>query len=600
MTLMRRGETYILAGLVLALICAWSGTVLAAGIDNPDPVYTLAKWHGTDVIQGELLVKFKEGSSQAAREALHARLGGSAVRTVAKNLVRVQLNDDERSLDAAMADYSDDANVVYAEPNRVYWPTAEVDDPKFIGQWGMKKINCPKAWNFTQGDHSMVVAVIDTGADLDHPDLDEHYAYGYDFYANDPNPDDIAGHGSHTSGIAAAETNNGIGVAGVGYNCRFAAYRTGNYYLLDSAIVSSIYDAMSQGAMVISMSFGSNSPGSSIENALNDAYAAGIVCVASAGNANNTKKKYPAAYPNVIAVASTNLNDGRSTFSTYGDWVDVAAPGTGIFSTYKDGKYASLQGTSMSCPHVAGQAAMIYLLLGGERNQANADEVRNMIQDTCVPVGSWVIHGRIDVHASISPYITIEPPVLTEVTPAEVKAFQGGTITLTGSNLGSVTELVSGGEVLLEGSGFSIVSNEVLKYKAPNATSLGPQEVVVTNPEGTSNSIYFDYIETSPVKMTVPFLIKEGSVCCWDYAGGAYHGFAVLLGTDPATFSYKGFNIMADFHMVACGVLNEVGIGLLEGMVTPGLQGQTFYSQFVTFGPDVFDATGLRMTTIIP
>jgi thermitase len=597
---MKLGDTCNLAGLALLLICLLGGTALADGVNNPDPEYTLAKWRGTDVIQGELLVRFKEGTVSTMREAINARADAVTVRTVADDLLRVRLNDPSRSLDDAIAVYQDDANVVYAEPNRVYQLTAEVNDPKFIAQWGLKKINCPKAWNFFHGDSDIVIAVIDTGADTDHPDLGDHYAYGYDYYANDPDPEDVAGHGSHTSGTAAAETNNGIGVAGVGYGCRFAAYRTGNYYLLDSAIVSSIYDAMNQGAMVISMSFGSNSPGSSIENALNDAYAAGIVCVASAGNSNNTKKKYPAAYTNVIAVASSNMNDGRSSFSTYGNWVDVAAPGSGIFSTFKNGGYASLQGTSMACPHVAGLAGQLYSLLGGERNQANADEVRAIIQDTCVPVGGWVIHGRIDVHAAVSPFIVIEPPVLDEVNPAQVKAYQGGAITLTGSNLGSVSQIQSGDDILLEGSGFTIVSNEMLRYTAPNAKSLGPQEVTVANPEGTSNAVYFDYIETAPVKMNVPFIIKEGTVCCWNYAGGANHGFVMLLWNDNITVKYKGFDILANYHMVAAGVLNEVGIGKLEGTVTPGLQGQTFYSQFVTFAADAFDASGLRTTAVIP
>ncbi|MEW6741766.1 MAG: S8 family serine peptidase [Planctomycetota bacterium] len=259
------------------------------------------------------------------------------------------------------------------------------------------------------------MAIIDTGVRWSHTDLNDHYAGGYDYYDEDSNPWDESnnGHGTHVSGIAAAETNNANGIAGVAYNCRFLAYRCGDYYFATNDLVQAINDAVDQGALVLNMSWGSTDPDPAIESALDDAYYAGCVNVAAAGNDGSETELYPAAYPNVIGVASHDSNNSRSSFSNYGWWVSVSAPGRDIYSTYNgnDNGYVYMNGTSMASPQVAGMAVILYAMLGGARSEANSDIVRCAIQASSVPV-SWVEYGRVDLDAAMYLFLPNAPPTI--------------------------------------------------------------------------------------------------------------------------------------------------------------------------------------------
>ncbi|MFH2002323.1 MAG: S8 family serine peptidase, partial [Planctomycetota bacterium] len=569
-------------------------------IDRSDPVYELVRWKSVDAIRGELLVQFKPAAAPSSRASVMQELGGDPIEQVEQDLIRVRYDDSRFTMDEAIARCASHAEVAFAEPNQVYWLDATPNDPKFAQQWGALKINCKDAWDLAQGDPSAVVALIDSGFDMTHPDLNDSYAYGHDYYANDSIPQDNTGHGSHTAGTAAGEFNNTIGVAGISGYCRFASYRAGNEYLSNSAIVSSINAATSNGALVISMSFGSGSPSTSIQNALNNAYNAGVVNVASAGNDGDTAKNYPAAYSSVIAVASSTQSDTRSSFSTYGNWVDVAAPGSNILSTYLNGGYATLNGTSMACPHVAGMAVLLYSLLDGGRTKANADIVRNTIQDTAVNVGTWVIHGRVDLFAAVSQLATIDPPALASVSPSTVQAFNGGTITLTGYSLGSASEVTIGDLILERETGFTVIDSSTLSLTAPLAQSLGVQDVFVTNPAGTSNVGHFTYIETDPIQMTAGLFAHSGVSFNWSYGGGANKPFLLLLAGDNSTIPLNGKNILANFIVLYSGLLNAAGTGSLDLVVPAGFDYTMFYTQFLTFGPGYIKATGVKSTLILP
>lgn len=569
-------------------------------INNPDPVHELVPWQNVEVIRGELLVQFKENANPSARASVMDEMSAELVENIEDNLLRIRFDDTRFSIDEAIERISNREDVEFAEPNMVYWLDAVPSDPKFNQQWGAKKIKADYAWDLHEGDTTAVVAVIDSGIDMDHPDLDDNYAYGYDYYAYDAIPQDNDGHGTHTSGTAAGEYNNAIGVAGIAANCKFAHYRAGNKYLNNGSIISSINAARDAGALVISMSFGSGSPSNSIKNALNNAYNAGVVNVASAGNDGNTAKNYPAAFENVIAVASSTTSDGRSSFSTYGNWVDVAAPGSGIVSCYLNGGYANMSGTSMSCPHVAGMATLLYSLLDGGRTKANADIVRMTIEDTCVNVGSWVIHGRVDMFAAVTALATIEPPTLQNVSPAQVTAFNGGNVTLTGENLGSAEEVEVGGTVLLRDQGFTVLSSTSIEFEAPMAQSLGIQNIYVTNPAGTSNVGQFTYIETDPVQMIADIFANTDQTFTWSYGGGVNSPFLLLLAPNSATVPFKGYNILVNHIIFYSGVLNAAGTGSLQITVPAGYEYTSFYSQFVTFGGSGVQATVYMPTLILP
>ncbi len=255
--------------------------------------------------------------------------------------------------------------------------------------WGVNRVDADLAWNVTKGA-GVKVCVVDTGIDKDHPDLQTNLAGGRNFVAKgvtvDPSKwDDDNGHGTHVAGTVAA-VDNTVGVVGVAPQASLLAAkvlnRQGSGYFSD--IMAGIDWCVQSGAKVVSMSLGSSSDVQAFHNAVDAAYANGALVVAAAGNDYGGPVSYPAAYDSVVAVSATNSNDGLASFSSVGPEVELAAPGASILSTYKDGGYATLSGTSMATPHVSGVAALAW-----EANPllSNA-EVRSLLQSTADDLGA--------------------------------------------------------------------------------------------------------------------------------------------------------------------------------------------------------------------
>jgi thermitase len=262
----------------------------------------------------------------------------------------------------------------YVEPNGEYHVTSTANDPYYNLQWGLKRVGADAAWNTTVGSSDILVAEIDTGIDYTHPDLKANYVpLGYDFANNDNDPLDDYGHGTHCAGIIAATLNNSLGVAGVAQVKIMAekglnAKGSGSYVDLAQCIIH----ATNSGAKIISNSWGGPEDSSLISGAVAYATANGALVIGAAGNDDTSQLFYPAAYDDVIAVAATNTTDTRASFSNYGSWVDVAAPGVMIYSTmptynvtmYKQPRYTQTysycNGTSLACPVVVGVAALIW------------------------------------------------------------------------------------------------------------------------------------------------------------------------------------------------------------------------------------------------
>jgi thermitase len=248
----------------------------------------------------------------------------------------------------------------YVEPNWKITSDFIPNDLSWHLQWGPQKIQADFAWNTTLGDRSLLVAVIDTGINYMHPDLAANYlAGGYDWVNNDTDPMDDNGHGTHCAGIIAATINNLQGIAGLA-QVRIMAEKgldsEGGGY--DDDLAQAIIHAVDHGARILSNSWGSTSPSQLIEDAIHYAVSRGVLVVAAAGNQGSVHPHYPAAYDDVVAVTATDSEDKPASFTNFGDWVEVAAPGVNIYSTYLN-DYRSLSGTSMACPHVAGVAALI-------------------------------------------------------------------------------------------------------------------------------------------------------------------------------------------------------------------------------------------------
>ncbi len=278
-------------------------------------------------------------------------------------------------LPAAQAAFAADPAVAFAEPDFVGYGGLIPSDDSFNQQWALNNtgqaggtpgadIDAPGAWDVTTGISAVVLAVIDTGVDLDHPDLAGKLVPGYDFVNNDGDAQDDYGHGTHVAGIIAAASDNPIGVAGVCWACRIMplkALNNGNwgYY---SWWISAIEYAVDNGAYAINMSMGGTSESSALHNAVRYAYYAGRPIAAAMMNDGTSVLYYPAAYDEVIAVGSTDAWDFRSSFSNVGGHVDLVAPGSDILSTMWDDTYAAWFGTSMATPQVVGVMGLLYSL----------------------------------------------------------------------------------------------------------------------------------------------------------------------------------------------------------------------------------------------
>ena len=266
-------------------------------------------------------------------------------------------------------------------------------------QWNLPAIQTERGWALSRGSDDIVIAVLDTGVQLDHPDLQGRIAEGVNLVGEGA-PEDDVGHGTHVAGIIAATVNNGEGVAGLSWRGRIMPVK-----VLDStgsgtaySVAEGIIWATDHGADVINMSLGNYASAEFLHDAIRYAYDRGVVLVAASGNDNTDQPGYPAAYPEVFAVAATDAGDNKAPYSNYGDYIDAAAPGDAIASTYPGSQYAALSGTSMASPHAAALAGLIKSVNPDLTNE----EVMDIMRKTAVDLGDkgrdvYFGYGRIDV-----------------------------------------------------------------------------------------------------------------------------------------------------------------------------------------------------------
>jgi len=363
-------------------------------------------------VPDEILVRFKPGVDAAAMATINTALGTTYKATITSVDVQI-LSVPTGQVLTKVEDYRANPNVAYAEPNFIAYAFESLstrsaamtpNDPMFSQQWDLAKMQLAQAWDLATGS-GVVVAVADTGADASHPDLAGQLVAGYNFVGNNSNTTDDNGHGTHVAGTVAARTNNGLGVAGIAYNAKVMPVKvldstgSGSY----TAIINGITYAADHGAKVINMSLGGYSYAASLQEAVNYAWNRGVVIVAAAGNDNTASPSYPAACQNVIAVAATDQNDNKASFSNYGAHISVAAPGVSILSTVRGGSYAAWNGTSMASPHVAGLAALV---ISQSSSRSNA-QVRQIMEQSADDKGTsgWDQYfgwGRVNAYRALS------------------------------------------------------------------------------------------------------------------------------------------------------------------------------------------------------
>lgn len=350
------------------------------------------------VVPDQLLVKFEEGTPPGVVRRVLARAGVTPERRIDHTGARtVEVAPAERA--AALAELDASAAVEYAETDVVLTALDTVpNDAQWPGQWGPSKVSAPRAWDAARGSANVIVAVLDTGVDFGHPDLRGAAVPGYDFVGNDGEPADDHGHGTAAAGVLAARTNNIEGLAGVCWSCALMSVKvldatgSGN----TSTIAQGIVWAVDHGADVINLSLGG--PGSQTLG-LAAAYAAskGVLLVAAAGNSGVSTPMYPAALPEVVSVAATDQADQRYSWSNFGPWVQVAAPGCNI-APLRGGGYGNFCGTSSATPVVAGLAGLAL----SAKPTATRAELEHAIRSAVVPVSAGVQYGRVDGARTLS------------------------------------------------------------------------------------------------------------------------------------------------------------------------------------------------------
>ena len=316
-------------------------------------------------------------------------------------------------------------------------------DAELVNAWGVERIGSGTVHDGGNKGTGVKIGIIDSGVDRGHQDLDGVYAGGYDFVQNDADPDDVYGHGTHVAGTACAE-DNGLGVVGVAPGCALYSLRVLNDSGSGSwgATIAAMDWAVLHGLQVVNLSLGSSQdPGSTVKAAFDNAEAKGLVIVAAGGNSGTPSGKgnnviYPAKYASVIAVAATDKNDTRPSWSSTGEEIELAAPGVSVLSSWNDGDsphnpqpsildgdwYKEGSGTSMASPHVAGAAALVIAagVTDGNFDGRINDEVRAILNSTADDIGAvgkdtHYGYGLVNVAAAIASLAPPSPAVNVNV-----------------------------------------------------------------------------------------------------------------------------------------------------------------------------------------
>jgi len=389
-------------------------------------------------VSGQIMVKFRDKASAAGVLRQHGLKEGPGIGSTGAQLIKVPAGKESQLIGAL----SRNPAVEYAEPDEVV--SAASDDQYFGRQYALQNdgqsfkntdgtvdvatgtpdadVDAVEAWGFTTGRSTTKVAILDSGVANVHDDIAPQVVGYANFVSADTkedpkaNPEDKYGHGTHVAGIVAAKRDNTIGVAGVCPDCGILDVKVLNDSGSGSSsvIANGINWAASNGAKVINMSLGQRVSSRTLEAAVNNAWNQGVVIVAAAGNAGTQAKIYPGAYPNVIAVAATDNRDAKASFSSYGaNWVDVAAPGVNVYSTFpnhpfvlgtQNGRstgYDIASGTSMASPIVAATAALAWSLDPAAANTSIREKVESTA-DNIPGTGTYWARGRVNACRAVS------------------------------------------------------------------------------------------------------------------------------------------------------------------------------------------------------
>ncbi|MCW2598520.1 MAG: putative subtilase-family protease [Frankiales bacterium] len=459
-------RTAITAGALLtAAITSGSIGALssAAALPTPEPASasTAADW-----VPSTVLVQWRPDAPSAVRASLLRTAEARVTRhlsTLGVDVLQVPAGAEQHVVEALHRS----GRALVAERDGVVHATdVTPDDPYWPKEWGPSRVHAPTAWSTTTGSSAVTVAVLDTGLNVSLPEFSGRVLPGYNAFTGTADVTDDNSHGTAAAGVALAQGNNAQGVAGLCWQCSVLPVKVmdANGSGSDSTVAAGVTWAVDHGARVLSLSLGGSSTSSVLSSAITYAQNHGALVVAAAGNYSSSAPFYPAAYNGVLSVAATDQYDALYSYSDYGSWVDVAAPGSN-YSVWPSGNVFLFGGTSSATPVVAGLAG----LLVSVSPAATADQVQAAIAGTTTPVtGNPLAHGRVDAAAALtaltgtatpavspssSPTVSPSPTVSASATPSPSAGATTTTSTASGSipKPGTVTlgYTTSGGPVSL-------------------------------------------------------------------------------------------------------------------------------------------------------
>jgi subtilisin family serine protease len=469
---------------------------------------------------GRILVQPRAGLPLAEVDKLVGQHGGRRRQTLREINVHIVDLPAQANLRAVTEALSRNPKIKFAEPDRVWQPGLVPNDPQYASAWHLPKIGTPTAWDAAQGT-GVTIAILDSGVDVTHPDLKPQIVPGWNFFSGNDDVTDVYGHGTAVAGVAAAAGNNSLGVASVSFRSKIMPMRVTDAqgYGYSSLMAQALTAAADNGAKVANLSFLGVSTSATVASAAQYMRSKNGVVVIAGGNtgALRTDPKSDA----FTAVAATDSGDGRASFSSWGDYIDVAAPGVSIMTTMRGGGYGGFSGTSASSPVAAG----VYALMMSAKPGLTPSTLDSALFTTAVDLGSAGVdaqfgNGRVNAAAAVAKVqllstADIQPPTVAITAPGaggKVSGFVPVDVTATDNVAVARVELLVNGALVasdasapyaltFDSSGYEEGKQLALQARAVDtagnaaasstvnvtvSNDVTPPVVTITNPKGGS------------------------------------------------------------------------------------------------------------------
>ncbi|MEM3478744.1 MAG: S8 family serine peptidase [Candidatus Bathyarchaeia archaeon] len=535
--------------------------------------------------RAELLLRFKPGVCRHAGEGLLRSIGACVTDKIPQISVLV-ISVPEGAAERVKSALMRNPMVDFVEENRLIEPSQTPNDPYYSKQWHLPTIGAPGAWDVSTGSQSIVVAVLDSGVDPSHPDLAGKLLQGWNFYDNNADTSDVYGHGTKVAGTAAAIANNGIGVASVAWNCVILPVRVTDTsgYTSYSLLSKGLTYAADRGAKVAVMSFQIFS-GSSLSSAAKYFMDKGGLAVAAAGNTG--KYEGYADNPYIVSVSATASGDILASFSSYGPYVDLSAPGVSIYTTVKGGSYGSVSGTSFSAPIVAGVAALIF----SANPSLTPADIEQILESTAVDLGDtgydvYYGWGRVNAYEALKAAAGAAPPP-PDTTPPRVEiTYPRSGDTVSGAVVVSVSASDDRGvarvELFKNGVLFAVDSEEPYEFywdtttEPDGAYTLVARAYDAAGNVGESNAVSVNVVNFRDVKPPAVSIVKplDGSTAsrtidvvasAWDESGVSRVEFyvdgklAATVSAEPYVYRWNTRSVKDGWHTITAKAYDKYG-----------------------------------------